>query len=85
MVITEQNKFVAEVHDRMPVLLEAKDFQQWEKGDVKDAATLMLPAAENLLVKWRVSTRVNSSRADGDDATLIDKVRPDGARVREVG
>jgi putative SOS response-associated peptidase YedK len=29
---------VAEVPDRMPVILEAKDFEQWERGDVKDAA-----------------------------------------------
>jgi hypothetical protein len=27
MVITEPNKFVAEVHDRMPVILEAKGFR----------------------------------------------------------
>ena len=38
MVITEPNKFVAEVHDRMPVILETKDFEQWEHGDPKDAA-----------------------------------------------
>jgi putative SOS response-associated peptidase YedK len=37
MVITEPNKFVAEVHDRMPVILEAKGFEQWEH-DAKDAA-----------------------------------------------
>jgi putative SOS response-associated peptidase YedK len=44
MVITEPNKFVAEVHDRMPVILEAKDFERWEHGDPKDAAALMKPA-----------------------------------------
>ena len=33
MVITEPNKLVAEVHDRMPVILEEKDFEQWERGD----------------------------------------------------
>jgi len=38
MVITEPNKFVREVHDRMPVILEDKDFEQWESGDAKDAA-----------------------------------------------
>jgi putative SOS response-associated peptidase YedK len=32
MVITEPNKFVAEVNDRMPVILESKDFEQWEHG-----------------------------------------------------
>src|ERR1700681_4055168 len=51
MVITEPNKFVAEFHDRMPVILETKDFEQWERGDVEDAAVLMKPAAEDLLQK----------------------------------
>jgi hypothetical protein len=32
LVITEPNNFVAEVHDRMPVILEKKDFEQWERG-----------------------------------------------------
>jgi len=32
--------------------------------------------AEELLVKWPVPTRMNSSRADGDDAKLINKVGP---------
>ena len=31
----------------MPVILEAKDFEQWEKGNVKDAAALMEPAGED--------------------------------------
>jgi putative SOS response-associated peptidase YedK len=47
MVITEPNKFVAEVYDRMPVILEAKDFEQWGRGDTKDAAALMKLAREN--------------------------------------
>lgn len=71
MVITEPNKFAAEVHDRMPVILDKKDFAQWERGDMKDAAALMKPADEDVLQKWPVSKRVNSSRADGDDATLV--------------
>ena len=74
MVITEPNKFAAEIHDRMPVILETKDFEQWERGDVTDAAALMKPADENLLQKWPVSKRVNSSRADDGDATLIEKI-----------
>ena len=73
-VITEPNKLAAEVHDRMPAILEAKDFEQWERGDAKDAAALMTPAGEDVLQKWSVSKRVNSSRASDDDATLIDKI-----------
>jgi putative SOS response-associated peptidase YedK len=29
MLITEPNDFIAEVHDRMPVVLEFKDFASW--------------------------------------------------------
>jgi putative SOS response-associated peptidase YedK len=32
MIITEPNEFVAEVHDRMPVLLAEKDFEPWLSG-----------------------------------------------------
>jgi putative SOS response-associated peptidase YedK len=74
MIITEPNKFVAEVHDRMPVLLEPKDFEQWMCGNVIDASTLMKPAPDGLLHRWPVSKRVNSSRAPDDDPTLIDRV-----------
>jgi putative SOS response-associated peptidase YedK len=73
MVITEPNQFVSEMHDRMPVILDLKNVEQWERGDVKDAAALMKPAADDVLQMWPVSKRVNSSRADGDDATLIDR------------
>lgn len=71
MVITEPNKLAAEIHDRMPVILEQKDFMQWERGHTSEAAELMKPADEDILQRWPVSKRVNSSRADGDDATLI--------------
>jgi putative SOS response-associated peptidase YedK len=74
MLITSSNKFVAEIHDRMPVILDAKDFEQWERSEPNDAAMLLKPAGEKVLQKWPVSMRVNSSRADGDDATLIDSV-----------
>jgi len=71
MVITGPNQFVAEVHDRMPVILEPKNFEQWEKGDVKDATALMKPAGNDVLQRWPVSKRVNSSKAPTDDASLI--------------
>ena len=74
IVITEPNKLAAEVHDRMPVILEAADFERWEHGNVREAAVLMKSANEDVLQMWPVSKRVNSSRADGSDATLIKKV-----------
>ena len=58
----------------MPVILEPSDFEQWERGSLRDAADLMQPADDALLEKRPVSTRVNSSRADASDATLIEAV-----------
>ena len=63
--------------------LEAKDFERWEHGDVKEAAALMKPAGEDILQKWPDSKRVNSSRANDDDATLIEQVT--ARRVSTIG
>ena len=72
MIITGPNKFVAEVHDRMPVLLTEEQFDPWLSGEA--GVEYLKPAPNNFLQKWPVSKRVNSSRADDDDATLIQKV-----------
>jgi putative SOS response-associated peptidase YedK len=71
MLITSSNKFVADVHDRMPVILESKNFEQWHHGDLRDADALMKPAGEKVLQKWPVSKVVNSSRTSDEDASLI--------------
>jgi putative SOS response-associated peptidase YedK len=33
MIITEPNAYVAEVHDRMPVLLTQDQFEPWLNGE----------------------------------------------------
>jgi putative SOS response-associated peptidase YedK len=77
MIITEPNKFVAEVHDRMPVLLAQRDFEPWLSGD--GGLELLRPAPDEMLQRWPVSKRVNSSRAPADDATLIQAIEPTSA------
>ena len=72
MIITEPNEFVAEVHNRMPVLLGEKDFEPWLFG--KAGVEVLKPAANDLLQRWPVSRRVNSSRATDDDPTLIERI-----------
>jgi hypothetical protein len=44
---------------------------------------LLKPAADGVLLRWPVSTRVNSSRADAEDATLIDPVPIDPGRAAQ--
>jgi putative SOS response-associated peptidase YedK len=72
MIITEPNAFVAEVHDRMPALLADDDFEPWLSGTA--GIGLLKPAPENVLQRWPVSKRVNSSKAPAEDSTLIDRI-----------
>jgi putative SOS response-associated peptidase YedK len=69
MMITAPNAFVAAVHDRMPVLLRPDQLEPWLDGST--GKELLVPAPENMLRKWPVSQRINSSRTPGDDPTLI--------------
>lgn len=72
MIITEPNEFVAEVHDRMPALLTEDQFEWWLSGEA--GKEILLPAPNEYLQRWAVSKRVNSSKADKDDVSLIDEV-----------
>lgn len=72
MVITEPNKFVAEVHDRMPVLLKPDQFEGWLSGALGRES--LVPASEDMLQKWPVSKSVNSSRTSDEDSTLVDEI-----------
>jgi putative SOS response-associated peptidase YedK len=76
MIITEPNKLAATVHDRMPVILEDKQFDLWLDHDPAPMSLLKMlkPAGERVLLCHPVSKRVNSSRANDDDATLIEKI-----------
>lgn len=72
MIITTANDTVAKVHDRMPVLLPPKNFEAWLSCEAW--TDLLKPAPSNALQMWPVSKRVNSSRAPGDDPSLIEPV-----------
>jgi putative SOS response-associated peptidase YedK len=67
MITTNANPMMAELHDRMPVILEPQDWSAW-LGEVEvDAATLLQPAGGDVLKVWPVSRQVNSSRNNGAD------------------
>jgi putative SOS response-associated peptidase YedK len=72
MIIAPANDWVAEVHDRMPVILEPSQFDPWLGGSAGVEA--LKPAADAVLQRCPVSRRVNSSRASDEDPTLIEPV-----------
>jgi hypothetical protein len=51
------------------------DFEIPDEWIAEEAAESMKPAAEDVLQKWPVSKRINSSRTVGDDPTLIKEIR----------
>jgi putative SOS response-associated peptidase YedK len=59
-------------HDRMPVLLQPEKIDGWLSGAI--GKERLVPAREEVLQTWPVSRRVNSSRADESDHTLIAEV-----------
>ena len=54
------------------MLLTELQFEPWLTGEV--GLEYLKPPPNDFLQKWPVSKRVNSSRADADDASLIEKV-----------
>jgi putative SOS response-associated peptidase YedK len=73
MIVTSANKLASRVHKRMPVLLQPKDFDRWLSGTA--GTELLRPAPDDYLQVWPVSRRVNSSRAPGDDPTLLETIQ----------
>jgi putative SOS response-associated peptidase YedK len=58
------------IHDRMPVILDPADVPLWLGEEGKGAATLMRPAADDVLRFHRVDPRVNSNKAKGPELIL---------------
>jgi hypothetical protein len=57
----------------MPVLLTEDQFAPRLSRDT--GAEVLKPAPDDYLRRWPVSKRVNSSKADADDVTLIDPIK----------
>ena len=60
------------MHDRVPVLLMPEQFEHWLSGEI--GVEELNPAPNDYWQRWPVSKRVNSSKADKDDATLVAEV-----------
>ncbi|MHB1872945.1 MAG: SOS response-associated peptidase family protein [Steroidobacteraceae bacterium] len=59
---------------RVPVIVEPPDWPLWLGETEGDAASLLHPAAEDTLLVWPVSTRVN--RPANNDADLLAPLPP---------
>ena len=75
IITTDANELVAQLHDRMPVVIAPEDRERWLKGpDVKD---LLKPYPSERMMMWPVSPKLNSPKNDSPD--LLEPVpEPDG-------
>ena len=90
IVTTRANRTLADIHDRMPVIVPPEAFDLWL--DCKNvnaetaAAAVVAPAAEDLLEAYEVSTAVN--RAANEGPQLVERhlaradAEPAGPRPR---
>jgi putative SOS response-associated peptidase YedK len=73
IITTDSNELVAEIHDRMPVILAPADYGRWlsEEPDPRD---LMRSFPAHLMRMWSISTRVN--KPENDDPSIIEPIKP---------
>jgi putative SOS response-associated peptidase YedK len=74
MIVTEAHPFMSEIHDRMPLFLGQETLHPWLES--KAGTEILLPTSAARLRAWPVSRRVNSSKADKEDRTLIEPIKP---------
>ena len=75
VVTTTANSLMAPIHDRMPVLVGAPDWERWldpANGDIDALATLLRPADARLLERYAVTARVNNVGNNGPELTERD-------------
>lgn len=75
IIVTDANQLVRPIHNRMPVILHEKDYDEWlnpEFNDTKKLTALLVPHKVAGMVAYPVSKRVNSPR--NDDPACLDKI-----------
>jgi len=73
ILTTAANSDLAEVHHRMPVVIDPDDFALWLGESGKGAARLMTAAPLGHFENYRVNTMVNGTKAQGPE--LLDPVK----------
>ena len=71
IITTDSNELVADIHDRMPVIIAPGDYARW-LSDETDPRDLMRPFTAGLMRMWPISTRVN--KPENDDAAIVEPI-----------
>jgi putative SOS response-associated peptidase YedK len=66
------NEMIGTIHDRMPVILQPKDYTRWLSDQEPDPHDLLKLFPSGLMTMWPISTKVNYPRNDTPD--ILDRV-----------
>jgi putative SOS response-associated peptidase YedK len=80
IITTDANHLVAEIHDRMPLILAPGDFARW-LSEESDPRALMRPFPADPMRMWPISTRVN--KPENDDPSIAEPIRGDHLTTTE--
>jgi putative SOS response-associated peptidase YedK len=72
ILTTTPNELLADVHDRMPVILASEHRDRWLDSSMQDAATavaLLMPFHSDRMRRYSVGTRVNLVSNDGPECS----------------
>jgi putative SOS response-associated peptidase YedK len=72
VITTTANELIADIHDRMPVIIAPPSHDRWLSTLDPDPRDLLVPFPSGLMVKWPISTRVN--KPANDDAAILDPI-----------
>jgi putative SOS response-associated peptidase YedK len=70
IITVPSNDLVGQIHNRMPAILEPKNYERWLGPDT-DPHDLLITYPSGPMTMWPISTRVNSP--DSDDPSLLDR------------
>ena len=71
IITTDANELVAEVHDRMPLIIAPADYERW-LSDEPDPHDLMRPFPAEPMRMWLISTRVN--KPENDHSSILEPI-----------
>ena len=69
IITTQANQKISALHDRMPVILPRGSWEQWlspQEQQREPLEELLVPADEDVLEYFAVSTEVNNARNQGE-------------------
>jgi putative SOS response-associated peptidase YedK len=70
LIVTAATEWMTPYHDRMPAVLQQAEIDRWLRGEM--SAEELHPAPEARFRERKVSKRMNNTRVDDDDPTVLE-------------